>query len=160
MIIVGHGFEQTTTGTLANQLDPYAQPVSLSIRPDEEFAPDNETLLRHNLVTAGFGPTLTDGELKRVSLSVSAVICLAPHNGAAALDLRGVTPLYRGRCGETELLRPGPLTLLSIARSPSRLPLPIAAGRLLPYRFTQSPLDKLGAGPELAEGLVCSLLRL
>jgi len=33
--------------------------------------------------------------------------------------LRGATPLHRRRCGETEP-QPGPLTLLPVARSPSR----------------------------------------
>ena len=53
-----------------------------------------------------------------------AVICLTPSSGAAAPGLPGATRPCRRRCGETEpaafTAQPGPLTLLPVARSPSR----------------------------------------
>jgi hypothetical protein len=75
-----------------------------------------------------------------LSRSVLTVICLTPLPGVATLSLWSVTPHCRHRCDETELkiARPTHLALSCTLAQP--VSSPNAAGRLLPYRFTQHPL--------------------
>jgi hypothetical protein len=66
-----------------------------------------------------------------------AVICLTSLFARRQRLTCGVLPhLTIVAAVRPNFYQPGPLTLLPIARSPSRYPLPDTAGGLLPHRFT------------------------
>jgi hypothetical protein len=86
--------------------------------------------------------------------SVQTVICLrTAFADLAAPGLSGITRPYRRRCDETEPM-PGPLTLLPVARSPSRLRYRQSLVGSYP---TVSPLTRI---PKRDRWRACFLLRL